>query len=186
VRFWPARNEELDEWDLIDGSGEYLEDGGFGLFVPAFVEGVDDDEGRNAGGFERVDNDFLHLRKKRVLSEVRVVPQNGKQRLSELWVSIGELEGEGGEDVLNVAPVLEISRAEETRPELSIRITGLGERLGDGRLPGPRETVEPEKALGPRLSANRSICDSTSVLVPLRHSGLYPEEYPASAVWCIL
>jgi hypothetical protein len=64
-----------------------------------------------------------------------------------IWVPVCELEGEGGENILDVSPVLEISRTEETRAELPVREAGLSERLGDGRLPGPRETVQPEHTL---------------------------------------
>ena len=132
LRFWTARNEELDLWDLIYVSGKDRKNGGGGFFISAFVEGVDDDESRNAGSFEWANDDFLKLGTEGFLSDLRVGPQDRKQLLSEFRVPVGELEGEGGEDVLDIAPVLKISRAEETRTELPIREAILGECLGNG------------------------------------------------------
>jgi len=60
---------------------------------------------------------------------------------------VSKLEGEGGEDGSKVAPVIEVPRAEETGPQLPVRKTHLCERLSDGRLPCPGETVEPEHSL---------------------------------------
>ena len=57
---------------------------------------------------------------------------------------MSELEGEGGDDGAKVAPVIEITRTEETRSELPVRETRLGERLGDSGFPGSGESVEPE------------------------------------------
>jgi len=57
------------------------------------------------------------------------------------------LERERWEDHLEVTPVLEISRAKETRAKLSIREANLGERLGDGRLSGPCKAIQPEYAV---------------------------------------
>ena len=59
----------------------------------------------------------------------------------------GKLEGECREDHLEVAAVLEVSRAEEAGPELSVGECCLGERLSDGGLPGPGEAVQPENVL---------------------------------------
>jgi len=60
---------------------------------------------------------------------------------------VSELEGEGGEDGSKVAPVVEIPGTEETRPELPVSEAHFRKRLGDGRLPGPGQAVEPEHAL---------------------------------------
>ena len=146
-RFWAARDEESDLWDLIHVSGEHRKDSRRGLFIPTFVKGVDDDKGREAGSLKRAYDEFLQLGTKSFLSDLGVDPQDWQQLLSELWVPVSELEGEGWEDVLNVSSGLEISRTEETRAELPVCEATLGERLGDGRLAGPRETVQPENAL---------------------------------------
>jgi len=60
---------------------------------------------------------------------------------------VSELEGEGGEDGPKIAPVVEISGTEEARPEFPVRKADLRKRLGDGRLSGPCEAVEPKHAL---------------------------------------
>ena len=62
---------------------------------------------------------------------------------------MGELEGEGREDGPKVAPVVGVPRTEEAGSQLPIRETRLCERLGDGRLPRPREAVEPEHPFVP-------------------------------------
>ena len=150
-RFWTACDEELDMWDLIDVSGEHRKDSRRGVPVFAFVEGVDDDEGLNAGSLERTDNNFLQLVTKSVSFDLGVGLQDREQLLSELWVPVSKLECEGREDVLDISPVLGISRTEETRTELPVRKASLGECLGDGRLPGPRETIKPEDTLVPLI-----------------------------------
>ena len=53
--------------------------------------------------------------------------QDIQQLLSEIGISAGELEGEGWEDLLKVAAVLEVPRTEEAGPELSILGGCLGE-----------------------------------------------------------
>jgi hypothetical protein len=83
----------------------------------------------------------------RFSSDLGIGFQDWEQLLSEFWVPVGELEGEGGENVLDISPVLEISRTEETRAELPVCKAILSESLGDGRLASPRETVKPENAL---------------------------------------
>jgi len=56
---------------------------------------------------------------------------------------VSELEGEGREDLPEVAPVVEIARTEEARAKLPVREARLCERLGNSRLSRPSETVEP-------------------------------------------
>ena len=76
-----------------------------------------------------------------------VLLQNLQQLVSEMGILTGELEGKGREDLLKIAAVLEVPRAEEASPELPILGGCLGERLGDGRFTGPSHSVEPEDAL---------------------------------------
>ena len=57
---------------------------------------------------------------------------------------MSELEGKGGEDFPEIAPVVEIARTEKGRSELPVREACLRKRLGDSRLVSPGETVEPE------------------------------------------
>ena len=80
-----------------------------GFLVLALVKGVDDDEGANSGFFERANDDFFELGTKRLSFDIVVGPQDGEQLLSELGVSVGELEGNGREDCSKVAPVFVVS-----------------------------------------------------------------------------
>ena len=59
TRFRTACDEELDMWDLLDVSGEHRKNNRCGFLIFAFVEGVDDDEGRDTGGFEWADDNLL-------------------------------------------------------------------------------------------------------------------------------
>ena len=63
---------------------------------------------------------------------------------SKFWELVGQLEGEGGEDEVEVAAVLEIARAEVRRSELPVGKDPLADRLGDRRLAGPGKPVQPE------------------------------------------
>ena len=57
---------------------------------------------------------------------------------------MGELEGKGGEDGLEVVPVVEVARTEEARSELSVCEAHFRKRLSNSGLAGSGETVEPE------------------------------------------
>jgi hypothetical protein len=104
-----------------------------------------------------------------------------EQLLPEKWILVGELEGKCRKDCLKIAPVGEVSRAEEAGPEFPIREGCLGQRLGDGRFSGPGEAVQPEDTL-------LLFAQSTNVQFPTGHpsefpSGtprLFPQRYPAS------
>ena len=62
---------------------------------------------------------------------------------SEFGVLPGELNGQGRENQVEVAPVFEVSRAEERGAESSVRECPLGNCLGDGALPGPSKSAQP-------------------------------------------
>ena len=148
--FGSSGDKELGVGYLLDIAGEYRQDGRGWFFILAFVEGIDDDQSPSVGcfeRFERTDDEPLHLRTEGLLSNVRVGPQDSKQLLSEGRVAVGELEGEGRKDRLEVVPVLEVSRAEEAGTKPPVCEAPLGERLGDGRFPRPCEAVQPEHAL---------------------------------------
>lgn len=70
--------------------------------------------------------------------------QDRKQLLPETWVPVSELECKGGKDRPKVAPVFKIPRTKKAGPKFCIRKAHLRKRLGDGRLPCPCETAEPE------------------------------------------
>ena len=99
------------------------------------------------GGFERTDDERLHLGTGFFPSGIRVGPQDLNELLPKRRITVGELEGEGWEYCLEVVPVLEVSRAKEAGSELPVREARIGERLGDGRFPRPGEAIQPEDAL---------------------------------------
>ena len=55
-----------------------------------------------------------------------------------------QLKGEGGEDEVKVATVLEIARAKEGSSQQSVGEYPLADRLGDRGLASPCEPVQPE------------------------------------------
>ena len=112
----------------------------------AFVEGIDDNECPRSRRPEWANDELLHLRAKGFFSDVGVCRQDQKQPLPEQLIAMSELEGEGGEDGAEVAPVIEIARTKKARSELPVREARLGKRLGDGGFPGSGEAVKPEHA----------------------------------------
>jgi hypothetical protein len=70
--------------------------------------------------------------------------KEGDENRSEFGEFVGQLEGEGGEDEVEVAAVLEIARTEERRSELSVGKDPLADCLGDRGLASPGEPVQPE------------------------------------------
>ena len=146
-RFWTTSDKELDFRNFVDIAREHGKDGRCGLLVLALIKGVDDDEDGDLGCFERANYDFLQLGTKSLSCDIRTSLQNSEQLLSERRVSIRELKRERWEDRLKVTPVLEISRTKETRAKFPIRKAELGKCLGNGRLAGSSEPVQPEDTL---------------------------------------
>ena len=60
---------------------------------------------------------------------------------------MGKLESEGRKDRPEVAPLSEVSGAEEAGPESPIREGRLGHRLSDGRFSRSGEPIQPEDML---------------------------------------
>ena len=81
------------------------------------------------------------------MSNIGALLQDLEQLPPETQMLIGELECEGREDHLEIAAVFEVPRTEEAGPELAVRERRLGERLGDGRLSGPGQAIQPEDTL---------------------------------------
>ena len=81
--------------DLFHVAGEHRKDCGRGLLASALVEGVNDDDGLCAGGFERSNYKLLHLETKGPSSGIRLDPQNPFPEVGGL---MGELKSEGKED----------------------------------------------------------------------------------------
>ena len=67
-------------------------------------------------------------------------PDEGR---SELGIPPGELDSQGWEDGLEVAPVLEVSGAKEGGTQPPVCEHPLRDRLCDGALPSPSEPVQP-------------------------------------------
>ena len=107
--FWAAGYEEFDVGDLRYELAEDGQDRRNGFLVFAFIQSVDNDRGRDVGFLERPDNQFIHLVKQGVVGDPRIgLDQRDKER-SEIGVLARELDGEGGEDEVEVAPILKIS-----------------------------------------------------------------------------
>ena len=62
---------------------------------------------------------------------------------SEFGVLPGELDGQGRENQVEVAPVFEVSGAEERGAESTVCEYSLRDCLRDGALPGPSKSVQP-------------------------------------------
>jgi len=75
---------------------------------------------------------------------IRIRLKEGNEDGSEFLEFVSQLEGEGGEDRVQVAAVLEIARTEEGRSELTVSKDPLAGRLGNRRFAGPSEPVQPE------------------------------------------
>ena len=130
--FRPTSDEELGVWDLVYTAGEYQEDGGCRFLILTFIEGINDDESQNAGGFEWTDNELLHLQAEGLPSDIGTRLQDLEQLLLEKWILTSKLESECWEDHLEIAAVLKVLQAEEAGPEFSVCKAHLGECLCDG------------------------------------------------------
>ena len=76
--------------------------------------------------------------------------------ISEVGVFVCELESKGGEDEVQVAAVLEVSRTKKRRSQETIGEDMFSDGLSDRRLPRSGEPVQPEdgglvEVLSPRL-----------------------------------
>ena len=63
---------------------------------------------------------------------------------SKFGVFVRQLEGQGREYEVEVTAVLEVSRTEKGRSKEALCEQTLSNGLSDGRLPGPREPVQPK------------------------------------------
>jgi len=70
--------------------------------------------------------------------------KEGDESGSEFREFVGQLEGEGGEDEVQVAAVLKVTRTEEGRSELTVGEDPLADCLGDRGFASPSEPVQPE------------------------------------------
>ena len=87
---------------------------------------------------------------------IRIRLEEGDEEGSKVGVFVCQLEGEGGEYVVEVATVLEVARTKKGRSKSPFGEEPLRDRLGDCRLPCPSKSVKPEHGrlvgvVGPRL-----------------------------------
>ena len=78
------------------------------------------------------------------MCDIRIRLKEGDKNGSKFREFVGQLEGEGGKDEVQVAAVLEIARTEERRSELAISKDPLADRLGDRGLASAGKPVQPE------------------------------------------
>ena len=128
------------------------EDGRGGLVVDTLVQGIYDDDARNIGGGQRVDDQILELRYERTLCHGRVLPDDLNNVAPKCRVPASELVCERGEYVFQFLSVEVISGAEEAGAEGSGLGDHFGERLSDGRLSCSRQPIEPEDVSVLRIS----------------------------------
>ena len=77
------------------------------------------------------------------MRNVRIRSEERDKDRTECGVLMGELEGEGGENIKEASTVFEIARTEEGRSQPSVGEDALGDGLGDRGLPRPGEAVQP-------------------------------------------
>ena len=87
---------------------------------------------------------------------------------SKVGVLARKLDGGGGENEVEVAPILEITRAEERGTKLSVRQRPFGDRFGDTSLPCPSDPVQPADGGLAKFLVQSSISSKTTPRVPLR------------------
>ena len=77
------------------------------------------------------------------MSDPWIGPGQRDEEQSKVGVLARELNGEGGEDEVEIAPILEISRTEERGTKPSVRERPFCDRLGDSSLACPSNPVQP-------------------------------------------
>ena len=90
-----------------------------------------------------MDYQLVQLIVQRLVRNSRVRPDKRDKDRPKFGVGACELNREGGEDELEVPPVLEISGAEEGGAKRTVCERSLRDRLSDGGLPGPCDPIQP-------------------------------------------
>ena len=154
--FWSPGDEELDPRGLLDQPPHDGQDCGLRLVIRALVQGVDHDDCGNIRRSERLDYQLPHLAVERLVYDIWIRLEEGNEDGSEFMVLVCQLEGEGREDEVEIAPVLEIARTEEGGSQQPVGEDPFADRLGDRGLASPSQPVQPEdrrliEVFGPRL-----------------------------------
>jgi hypothetical protein len=178
-------DEELDLWDLGHELPKDGQDCRSGFVVLALVQRVDDDHGRNGGFDEGLNYQLVHLTIQGLVDDSWIRLDQLYEDRSIFGVFPCELDSQGGEDEVEVAPVLEVSRAEEGGTEPSVCERPLRDGLRDGGLPRSSEPIQPvDRGLvkvarpefdlvqnGPASSLETTITVAMSILGLLCRSG---------------
>ena len=78
------------------------------------------------------------------MRDVWVRLEEGDEGGSKSWIFVSQLEGEGGEDEVEVAAVSEIARTKERCPQYAVSEDTLANCLGDRGLAGAGQPIQPE------------------------------------------
>ena len=140
---WTTGQKKLDLRDLGYESAEDGQDGRSRLLVLAFVQSVDHDHHRNGGLLEGSDDQLCHLVVQGLFGNSWIQLHRRDEVGSKFCVPACELNGQGGEYELEVAPILEVSRTEERGTEPPVCEESLRDRLRDGGLPRPSQAIQP-------------------------------------------
>ena len=180
VQLRSTGDEELDPGNIGNRLTHHEEDGRFWVFILAFVEGVDDNHGRNICGPERLDEKLFHLISKGLVDDVWIGLEERDEGGPEFGVLLCKLKRQCGEDKLQIVAFFNASRAEEWGAQTAVGEQPLRDGLRDCGLSRPGESVEPEDGrLFEVLTVQRSILSNTLSLVPLKQPFRFPCRYPA-------
>ena len=140
-------DEEFDKGDFVHITRKDGQEGRGWFLVRAFIQSINHNKGLDFCCLERPNNELLYLGTEGLPADIWARCQDRNQRLSEGPVAMSKLEGKGGKYGSKVAPVIKISRTEEAGSKLPACKARLRKCLGDSRLSGSGEAIEPEYPL---------------------------------------
>ena len=106
--FGATGEEEFDIWDLGHQPPKHRQDGRSRVLVFTFVQGVNDDDSRNVGLLERLDNQPSHLVVQCFVGDFWIRLDQRDEDRSKLGVLACELSSECGEYELKVSSIFKI------------------------------------------------------------------------------
>ena len=140
---WTACDEEFDLGDLRYKLPKDGEDCRRGFVVFALVQRVDHDHCRNGGFNKGLYNQPVHLAIQGLVGDFWIGPHEWDEDGSKFGICACELNGDGGKDQLEVAPVLEVSGTEKGGAEPSVCECSLRDCLRYGAFSRPCESIQP-------------------------------------------